>query len=80
MDDHFNLSQPWYEKIGADRLRCIIQNLRKHVAPRYRYHYLWALVSEVFGVGSTMASEMCRFAKLNPDEKVRISSTTDASK
>jgi hypothetical protein len=68
--DHFNL-HPWYEQISKDRVRCIIQNSRTAATRYYHCHALWTLVGHIFGVGSTSAMEICRYAGMDPNERVK---------
>jgi|CXWL01.1.fsa_nt_gi hypothetical protein len=50
-------------------LWCAVRNLQKHCRPPFagRQRPLWALVADVFGVGSTTAHELCREFGVHPD-------------
>lgn len=54
-------------------IRCAVHSLaRKYNHPRrYRGMVTWALIADIFCVGSTMACEMCIQYGLDPHEKLK---------
>lgn len=51
----------------ADLVKRAMMNLRNH---EYDSRPRWALVKDVFGVGSTRAEDLCERFGLDPDEKI----------
>lgn len=66
------MSEPrWSDGIPDANLRCMIVNSRMIAARTYKRGTNSALVSAVFGVGSTHATELCKRAGIDPDSTAR---------
>lgn len=55
------------DSMTSVELRCVINNLRRLLTKRQQRRPTWALVSDLFGVGSTTAHVMCKRAGFDPD-------------
>lgn len=62
------------DSIPRDRLHCMIRNIAAMVqnTRQYRGKPLCFIVSQSFGVGSTLASDLCLRADLSPDVTIPL--------
>lgn len=55
----------------AELLRRAVRGCRSHIKSRRTKHPRWVHVSDVFALGSTFATQLCRRFDLDPDELVK---------
>jgi len=51
-----------------DLLRRAVANAR----PRQRRQVRWAIIMDLFGLGSTYSQELCARFDLNPDDEIKV--------
>jgi len=43
-----------------------------HAKPRHRRQVRWAVISELFSLGSTYSQELCARFDLDPDDEIKV--------